>query len=103
LAKIIRALRSYHPLRIHRPSGLTAVTSVLVNVMVQPRSANGPRPIRVLGKEGITWPCVAEGGRDGTKASVALATDFSGRPFATLMPMVGACGLRLDTGALGTK
>ena len=79
------------------------VASVLVNVMVQPRSANGPKPIRVWGKEGITWPCMAAGGRDGTKACVALATDFSGRPFATLTPMVGACGLRLETGVLGAK
>ena len=46
---------------------------------------------------------MAAGGRDGTKARVVLATDFSGRPFATLTPTVGACGLRLDTGALGTK
>ncbi len=71
--------------------------------MAQPRSENGPRPIRVWGKEGITWPCMAAGGRYGTEVSVALATDFSGRPFTTLMPMVGACGLRLERGALGAN
>ncbi len=71
--------------------------------MEQPRSANGPKPIRVWGNKDITWPCKAAGGRDGTKAWVALATDFSGRLFVMLMPMVGACGLRFAMGALGAK
>jgi hypothetical protein len=46
---------------------------------------------------------MAAGGREETEASVALATYFSGRPFATRTPTVGACGLRLDTGALDEK
>jgi hypothetical protein len=49
------------------------------------------------------WPCMAAGGREGTKASVALATDLSGSPFATRMQTVGASGLRFATGALDKK
>ena len=59
--------------------------------------------MRVWGKEGITCPCIASAGRDGTDASVALATDFSGRPFATRTPIVGALLLRLVIGASGAK
>ncbi len=65
--------------------------------------ANGPKPMRVWGKEGITWPCIAAGGRDGTEASVALATDLLGKPFATWTPMEGAPRLRLEMGASGAK
>jgi hypothetical protein len=46
---------------------------------------------------------MAAGGREGTEASVALATDFFGCPFATLTQTVGAFGLRLATGALEEK
>ncbi len=59
--------------------------------------------MRVWGKEGMTWPCMAAEGREGTKASVALATDLSGSPFATLTQTVGDCGLRFATGALDKK
>ncbi len=59
--------------------------------------------MRVWGKEGMTWPCMAAGGREGTEASVALATDFTGSPFATRTQTVGASGLRFDTGALDEK
>jgi hypothetical protein len=76
-------------------------TAVLVKTIEQPRSAKGPKPTRVWGKEGITWPCIAAGGRDGTEARVALATDLSGRPFATWTPMERAFGFRFATGALG--
>ncbi len=67
------------------------------------RLARGPKPMRVWGKEGITYPCIAAGGRDGTEARVALATDLSGRLFATRTPMEGALGLRLAMGAVGKK
>ncbi len=74
------------------PSGWMTVTAVLVKTILHPRSANGPKPMRVWGKVGITWPCItAGGGRDGAEARVAMAADLSGRPFATRTPMVGAC------------
>jgi hypothetical protein len=50
-------------------------TAVFVNTIWQPRLAKGPKPMRVWGKEGITWPCIAAGGRDRAEARVALATD----------------------------
>ena len=88
---------SRQPLRTHWPLGLTTKKALLVKVMLKPRSANGPKPIRVRGEEGIRWPCMAAGGIEGTKACVALATNLSGRPIATRMLTVGASGLRLDT------
>jgi hypothetical protein len=78
-------------------------TAVLVKTIEQPRSAKGPKPMRVWGKEGITWPYITAGGRDGTEARVALATDLSERPFATRTPTEGAFGLRFATGVLGAK
>ena len=44
------------PSRMLCPSGWMTDTAVLVNTILQPRSANGPNPnpMRVLGKEGIT-------------------------------------------------
>jgi hypothetical protein len=78
-------------------------TAVLVKRIAQSRSANGPKLMRVWGKEGIMWPCIAAGGRDGADARVALATDLTERPFATWTPTAGAHGFRLKTGALGTK
>ena len=59
--------------------------------------------MRVWGKEGMMWPCMAAGGREGTKASVALATNLSISPFATRTQTVGASGLRFDMGALDEK
>ena len=59
--------------------------------------------MRVWGKEGITYPYIASAGRDGTDAKVALATDLSGRPFATWTPIVGVWLLQLATGASGAK
>ena len=52
---------------------------------------------------GIIWPFITSAGRDGTDGRVALATDFTGIPFATLTHIVGAWGLRLVTGASGAK
>ena len=78
-------------------------TYVLEKIILQPRLAKSPNPMRVLGKEGITCPCIASAGRDGTDDRVALATDRSGRPFATRTPIVGALWFRLETGALGAK
>ena len=66
-------------------------------------SANSPNPMRVGGKKGMTWPCLAAEGREGTKADVALAIDLSGSPFATRTQTVGASGLRFATGALDEK
>jgi hypothetical protein len=51
----------------------------------------------------MTWPCMAEGGRERTKLSVALATDLSGSLFTTLTQTVGNSGLRFATGALDKK
>ncbi len=94
---------SRHPLRMLCPSGWITDTNVLVKIICQPRSANGPKPMRVWEKDDITWPCIAAGGRDGAEARVALATDLLGRPFATRTPMEGARKLRLATGAPGAK
>ena len=94
---------SRHPSRMLWPSGWMTDTAVLVKMILQPRSANGPKPMREWGKVGITWPCIAAGGRDGAEARVALATDRSGRPFATRTPTVGALWLRFATGAPGAK
>jgi hypothetical protein len=46
---------------------------------------------------------MAAGGREGTEASVALATNLSSSPFATRTQTVGAFGLRFATGALDKK
>ncbi len=78
-------------------------TAVLVNTIWQPRSAKGPKPMRVWGKDGMTCPRIDAGGRDGAEARVALATDFSGWLFATRTAMVGAFGLRLATSVPGAK
>ena len=51
----------------------------------------------------MTWPCMAEGGREETEASVALATNLSGSPFAIRMQMVGESVLRFAIGALDKK
>ncbi len=92
-----------HPLRMLYPSGWMTKTACLEKTIWQPRSAKGPKPMRVWGKEGITCPCIAAGGRDGAEASVALATDRTERPFAMQTPTEGAVGLRLATGALDAK
>ncbi len=89
---------SRHPSRMLWPSGWMTETACLEKTIWQPRLAKGPKPMRVWGKEGITCPCIAAVGRDGAEASVALATDHTGRPFAMRTPMEGAVGLRLDTG-----
>jgi hypothetical protein len=68
------------------------VTAVFVKTIVQPWSANGPRPMSVWVKDGITCPCIEEEERDGTEARVARATDLSGWPFAMRTPAVGAVG-----------
>jgi hypothetical protein len=78
-------------------------TAILVKTIWQPRTAKGLKPMRVWGNEGITWPCITAGGRDGAEARVALATDLCGRPFETWTPTVGALGLRFATGAPGRK
>ncbi len=83
---------SCHPSRVLCPSGWMTDTAVLVNTIWQPRLAKGPKPMRVWGNDGMTCPHINAGGRDGAEARVPLATDFSGRPFATRTAMVGAFG-----------
>jgi hypothetical protein len=75
-------------------------TAVLVKTIEQPRLAKEPKLMRVWGKVGITWPCIAAGGRDGTIARVTLATDILERPFATRTLTKGAFGLQFASGAL---
>ena len=78
-------------------------TAGLAKTIEQPRLAKVPTPMRIREKEGITWPCIAAEGRDGTKARVALVTDLSGRLLDTRTPTEGAFGLRFAMGALGAK
>ncbi len=94
---------SRHPSRMLCPSGWMTDTAVLVNTIWQPRLAKGPKPMRVWGNDGMTCPRINAGGRDGAEARVVLATDLSGRPFATRTATVGAFGSRLATGAPGAK
>jgi hypothetical protein len=92
-----------HPSRMLWPSRWMTETAFLEKTIWQPRLAKGPKLMRVWGNEGITCPCIAAGGRDGAEASIALATDCTGRPFATRTTTEGAVGLRLATGALDAK
>ncbi len=66
------------------------MTVVGVKTMVHPWSAKEPKPMRVCRKDGITCPDIADRGREDANASVALATEHSGRPLATQTPIVGA-------------
>jgi hypothetical protein len=59
--------------------------------------------MRVWGNYGITCPCIAADGRDGTDARVALAIDLTISPLATWTPMARALELILATGASGAK
>jgi hypothetical protein len=94
---------SCHLSRMLCPSGWMTDTAILVNTIWQPRSAKGPKPMRVWGNDGMTCPHIDAGGRDGAEARVPLATDFSGRPFTTRTATVGAFGSRLATGVPGAK
>ncbi len=85
--------RLHQPLRMGWPSGWKTFTDVLSKTILQPWLAKGPRPMRVWGKDGMTWPNIIAGGSAETKASVALATERLGHPFATVMLTVGARGL----------
>jgi hypothetical protein len=85
--------RSCQPLRMGWPLGWKTVTDVLSKTILQPWLAKGPRPMRVWGNDGMTWPDIVAGGNAKTKASMALAAEHLGHPFATLMPTVGARGL----------
>ncbi len=85
--------RSHQPLKMGWPSGWKTVTDVLSKTILQPWSAKGPKPMRVWGKDGMTRPDIVAGESAEIKASLALATEHSGHPFATMMPTVGARGL----------
>ena len=49
--------------------------------------------MRVWGKDSMTWTNIIAEGSAETNASVAVATERSGHPFATVTPTVGARGL----------
>ncbi len=78
-------------------------TALFVNKVWQPRLAKGSKLMKVWGKEGIMWPYIAAGVSNGAEAKVVMATNLSGRPFATWTAKEGVFGLRLATGALGKK
>ncbi len=59
--------------------------------------------MRELVKDGITCPCMAAGGSDGTDAKVALEMECLERPLATRTPMVGAFLSQLSVGASSVK
>ncbi len=77
--------------------GLITSMSSLVETILQHWLANGPKPTRVWGNDGITCPSIAADGSDGTDASVALAIEHTGRPLATSTPMAGAFVFIFDT------
>jgi hypothetical protein len=58
---------SRQPLRMMRLPGLKMVTVALLKIILQPWSANGPKPMREWGKEGMTWPDIAAKGRADAK------------------------------------
>ncbi len=68
------------------------MTNVLLKTILQPWLVKGPKPMRVRGKEGMTWPNIVDGGSAGTEARVALATECLGHLLATVMLTVGARG-----------
>jgi hypothetical protein len=76
------------------------VTDVLSKTILQLWLAKGPRPIRVWGKDGITWPNIVAGGQAETKARVALATERSGHPLATEMQRLVHVGCSWQLGRL---
>ena len=69
------------------------MTDVLSKTILLPWLAKGPKPIRVWGKEGMTWPNIVDEGIAGTDARVALAMECLGHLLATATLTVGACGL----------
>jgi hypothetical protein len=81
------------------PLGMVDCDQYLVEDILQPWLAKGPKPMRVWGKEGMTWPDIVDGGSAGMEASVALATECSGHPLATVMLTFGARGLFGNGGA----
>ncbi len=85
--------RSCQPLRMGWPSEWKTVTDVLLMTIWQPWFAKGPKPMRVWGKDGMTWPNILTGGSAEMEARVALAMECSGHPFVTATLTVGACGL----------
>jgi hypothetical protein len=81
--------RFCQPLRMGWPLGWKTVTDVLSKRIMQPWLAKGPRPMRVWGKDGMTWLDIVAGGRAEMEARVALATE-PGHLFATVKLTVGA-------------
>ncbi len=56
------------------------MTDILSQTILQPWLAKGPKPMKVWGKEGMTWPAIVDGERVGTEARVALAMECLGYP-----------------------
>jgi hypothetical protein len=81
------------PLSMGWPLGSKTVTDVLLKTILQPWLAKGPKPMRVWGKEGMTWPDIVDKGSVGTEDRVVLATECLGHPLATVMLTVRARGL----------
>jgi hypothetical protein len=84
---------SRQPLIVGWPLGWKTVIDVLSKTILQPWLAKGPKPMRVWGKESMTWPNIVDGGSAGTEARVAFATECLGHPLATVTLTSGAHGL----------
>ncbi len=69
------------------------MTEVHVKLIVQSWLADGPKPMRVRGKVGMTCPDKAAGGQEDANERVALATEHLGRSLATRTPTVRVWGL----------
>ena len=92
-----------------------ADTAVMAKTIWQPKLANGPKPMRVWGKEGITRPCIAAGGSDGAEARVALLgeavcdSDANGGSLGVKIRRrrtghkVEATGIRVDNARMGGR
>jgi hypothetical protein len=66
--------RSCHPLRIGWLLGWKTVKDVLSKSILRPWLAEGPKPMRVWEKYGMTWLDTVAGGSLEMEASMALAT-----------------------------
>jgi hypothetical protein len=81
---------SLQPTRIALLFSSNTVTNVFVKITQQLASTKGASLMRLWGKPATTWPIWLDAGRLGTNASLALAIDSTGVPFATWTSIVGA-------------
>ncbi len=86
------------------------MTAVRVKMIVQSWLANGPKPMRIWGKLGMTYPGKAAGGRAVANARVALATKRSGPTVGyadsngwSLGVIVGDWGIRREVVPIGAR